>query len=171
MTRGLDTPRVLAALDVGQGSLLEDRAAHDPGVGGGEEQDQHQDRHPEPPAEHPHHDDGDEQTRERQHQVGPSHDEPIGRTTEVAGGETKHGGNGKGPDGDGRRPDERCPGADDRSREHVSTELVGAGPELCARRGVADEQTLLFVIVRCQEGAKHGEDEQQGRGTRATAQP
>ena len=148
-------------LDVRERALLERRAAHDAGVVGRREQDQ--ERHGEvvAAAQDAHDDDRDEQARQRPHQVDPAHDRGVDQAALVAGEQAERIADQHGAERDQDRPDDGGAGADDRAREHVAAEVVGAQPELAARPGEADEQVLLVRIVRSDQVAEdreHGHD-------------
>ena len=98
--RGTDTPSGPRRVDVGRGPLLDHRAADDPGVGGREENDQHQHRGPIAAADHTDDDDGDQRPRQRDHEIDPAHDDRVEQPPKIAGEQPEHRRDGEGADGD-----------------------------------------------------------------------
>ena len=106
--------------------MLERRPADDAGVIWRSEDDQQRDPQPIGAAENADDDDRDQKRRDRVHYVDPAHDQAVGPAAAVSGEKPEHVADDKGAEDDNDRPDDRRPGADDKARQEVPSEVVSA---------------------------------------------
>ena len=136
------------------------------------------DRGPVAAADHADDDDGDQRSRQRDHEVDPAHDDRVDQAAEIARKEPEQRRDGEGARRDHDRADQRRPRAVDDARKHVAAEQVGAGEELRRRRLVADCEALGEGRIRrdaaTEDGAdhddrhdQHGDDDDARRGRNA----
>ena len=158
-------------LYIGKRSLGERRPSDKADVALHVEDREHEHRHPVPSLHDRDEHDGQEQSRQRDHEVDHAHGDHVGQAPQIAGRNAHEPGHNEPAQRNYERPDQRRVRPDDKPRVDVASEFVGAQPVPRRRRCSEVERVRRVRGPREEVGTDEGREDDDKYETEAEHYP